>query len=373
VKILVFNWQDVKNPNGGGAEVHFHEIFSRIAKRGHDVTLFCSAFDGAREMEVIDGITIIRKGGRNLFNFYVPLLYYKYFRHQQFDVVIDDINKIPFYTPLFVKEPLVGIVHHLFGNSIFLEAGFLPALYVAMAEKILPRVYRKTPMMVVSQSTANELAAVGFMRENFSFVYNCVDHNKFRQTGIAKSSTPLLGFLGRLKKYKSVEHALQAFSFVKKEIPDARFIIVGDGDYKSELEKYTASLQLQHAVQFTGFVSEEEKVILLQQMHVVIQPSAKEGWGLTVVEANACGVCCIASNVQGLREAVVDGETGLLYEYGNVQQLAEKMKTVLRSEQLRTTLETNALVWAKKFNWEHSADVAIEAMEQAIRRKKQRF
>ena len=370
MKILVFNWQDIKNPFGGGAEVHFHEIFSRIAQRGHEVTLFCSAFDGAQKREEIDGIKILRKGGRNFFNFFVPLYYKKYFRHQHFDVVVDDINKIPFYTPLFVREPLVGIIHHLFGKSIFLEAGIIPASYVALAEKLLPFVYKKTPMMIVSQSTADELEALGFARDNFSFVYNCVDHNKFKQTGIAKSSTPLIGFLGRLKKYKSVEHALQAFALVKKEIPDVQFLLVGDGDYKMELEKYTASLQLQNAVHFTGFVSEEEKVTLLQQMHVVVQPSAKEGWGLTVVEANACGVSCIASNVQGLREAVVNGETGLHYEYGNIQQLAEKILLVLKNETMRTTLEINALAWAKKFDWERSADAAIETMERSIRMKK---
>ena len=138
---------------------------------------------------------------------------------------------------------------------------------------------------------------------------------------------------------------------------------------KNKLEKFVGDLKLENSIRFTGFVSEEEKVQLLQQMHVVVQPSSKEGWGLTVVEANACGVSCVASNVQGLRESVVDNETGFLYEYGNVKQLAEKILLILSNETLRAQLETNALAWAKKFDWGNSANVAIETMEKAITKK----
>jgi glycosyltransferase involved in cell wall biosynthesis len=368
LNILIFNWQDIRNPLGGGAEVHLHEIFSRIAKRSHNVTLLCSSFENAPREEIIDGITIIRHGNRNLFNFSVPVFYQKNFR-KKFDVVIDDINKIPFYTPLFVKEPVVGIVHHLFGNSIFLETNFLAASYVSLSEQLLLPVYKNTPMMVVSESTAMEMEHIGFSRKNFSFAYNCVDHSKFQQTGIAKSKTPLIGFLGRLKKYKSIEHAIRAFALVKKEIPEAEFLIVGDGDYKNELEKTVRGLHLENSVHFSGFVSEEKKVELLQTMHVVVQPSAKEGWGLTVIEANACGTVCIASNVQGLRESVMNSETGFLFDYGNELQLAEKILLLLKNENLRFQLETNALQWAKKFNWEHSAVAVLETLESAMKRK----
>ncbi|MEX0602980.1 MAG: glycosyltransferase family 4 protein, partial [Bacteroidota bacterium] len=134
MKILLFNWQDIRHPNAGGAEVHLHEIFRRLAARGHHVTLFCSSFPGALPEETLDGIRIIRQGSRNVFNLVVPPRYRSQFRHEGFDVVVDDINKIPFYTPFFVREPLVGILHHLFGKSIFLEAPVPAAVYVAAAE-----------------------------------------------------------------------------------------------------------------------------------------------------------------------------------------------------------------------------------------------
>ena len=121
MKILIINWQDIKNPFGGGAEVHMHEIFRLVAAAGHDVTIFSCMFDGAADFEDIDGIKIIRKGSRNLFNFVVKKMYKKQFRHENYDIIIDDINKIPFYTPRYVKEPLLAISHHFFGKSIFLN------------------------------------------------------------------------------------------------------------------------------------------------------------------------------------------------------------------------------------------------------------
>jgi len=170
MNILVLNWQDIRNPLGGGAEVHLHEIFKRIASRGHSVTLFCSAFPGCLQEEMIDGITVIRRGSRNLFNFYVPSWYSKLVRESRYDVVVDDLNKIPFYSPLFVREPLVGIIHHLFGKSIFLETNLPSALYVAATERLGLRIYRDSIIAAVSESTRDELITKGFQEHRIHLV-----------------------------------------------------------------------------------------------------------------------------------------------------------------------------------------------------------
>jgi len=366
VKILVLNWQDIKNPLGGGAEVHLHEIFSRIAQAGHDVTLFCSSFPGAPATEEIDGIKIIRKGGRNTFNFWVPVEYAKTFRRRGYDVVIDDLNKIPFFSPLYVRKPLVGIVHHFFGKTVFQETHFLAALYVFLSEKFVKYFYRRIPLLVVSESTRQELLELGFPEANLTIVPNCIDPAVYRLTGIEKSRTPLVGYCGRLKKYKSIDHLLLAFQIVQKSFPDARLRLVGNGDDRERLEKMTRDLGLQEKVEFTGFVDSETKVRYLQEMHVMVNTSSKEGWGLTVIEANACGTCVIASDVPGLRDSVVDGETGLLYEYGNIEQLAEKIMLLLRDEHLRNRLSRNALEWSRKFRWEDSARKTLEVLARTV-------
>jgi glycosyltransferase involved in cell wall biosynthesis len=368
MKILVINWQDIRNPFGGGAEVQFHEVFSRVAQAGHDVVLYCSSFPGAPHEETLDGIKIIREGGRELFNYRVPGAYRKRFSREGFDVVVDDMNKIPFFTPLFVKEPIQGIIHHLFAESIFREVNPLVGAYVYFMERISLALYRKrkTPFIVVSPSTYQDLIDKGFDPSVLVQISLAVDHKLFRPTGVPKSPTPLIGYFGRLKKYKSVDHLLHALPIVLKEVPGVKVLIVGEGDDRPRLEALTRDLNLQDSVRFTGFVSDQEKVELLQQMWSKVATSSKEGWGLTVTEANACGTPAIASDVPGLRDAVQDGKTGLLYRYGDVPDLAVKITRLLKDENLRANLSKGALEWAALFSWEEAARRTIEVLEQRV-------
>lgn len=203
-----------------------------------------------------------------------------------------------------------------------------------------------------------------FPEENLFIVPNCVDQRIFRPMGTTNTE-PLVGYLGRLKRYKSVEDLLFAFEIVLKEIPGARLIILGDGDARDGLERIAREQNISPRVEFLGHVTEEEKIRYLNRMKVVVNTSAKEGWGLTVIEANACGIPVIASDVPGLRDSVLDGKTGLMYDYGNVEQLAEKILLVLRDENLRSRLATEALAWARTFDWEASADKMIAVLDHA--------
>lgn len=361
MKILLLNWQDITNPLSGGAEVHLHEIFRRIVARGHDATLFCSRYPGAAEEETIDGIRVIREGGRNLFNYHVFPRYLRDFR-SRFDVVVDDINKIPFFTPLFVREPVVGILHHFFGKSIFAETHPPGALYVLASEWLARRTYRRTPMAVVSESTKRELLSAGFRDDAIFLVPNSVDHSAYTPGG-TDAQSHVVGYLGRLKNYKSIEDLLQAFAIVLRDVRDARLVIVGDGDARRTLERVARELHIVGRVEFRGFVPLEEKIRLLRTMNFVVNPSAKEGWGLTVIEANACGVPVIASDVPGLRDSVPDERTGLLYEYGNIEQLAAKMLLLMRDRALRNRLAAGAVEWARTFNWDDSAEAMLKVLE----------
>ncbi len=370
MKILIFNWQDLSHPLAGGAEVHLHETYSRIANMGHDVTLFCSTYNGAKPIDESNGIKIIRQGGRFLFNYVVMQKYFSTFKDQKFDLIVDDVNKIPFCTPAYVREPVLGELHHLLGTSVFKEAVFPLASYVYLAERVSLPLYRKIHFMIHSPSTVTEVNANGFSPERVHYVPYGMNHNLFRQTGVEKSSVPLIGALGRLKKYKSFDHLLEAFVIVKKIIPDAKLVIVGDGDDKPRLMELTNTLGLKESVTFTGFVSEAEKVQWLNKMHVAVNTSAKEGWGLTAIEANACGTTTVSSNVQGLRDAVIDGETGLLYEYGDREQLAEKIILLLRDDNLRTRLAADALTRSKEFDWQIGAEKTMEVIERIVKEKR---
>lgn len=369
MRILIINWQDIKNPLGGGAEVHFHEIFKRIVAMGNEVVLLSCEHQGFDNYEEIDGIKVYRKGSRSLFNFYVPFLYKKLLKEYDFDIVIDDINKIPFYTPLFVKKPLLAISHHFFGKSIFREANFIAGSYVILAEKLVDYVYKNTPFSVVSNSTLEEFLERGFDKSNFTIITNAIDHAQFPMKVVEKNDVFTITYFGRLKKYKSVDHLFKAFATVKKEIPNSRLEIIGRGDFRPYLENLSKELNILDSVIFHGFVSDEDKSKLLAKSHIVVNTSMKEGWGITNIEANACGTPTISANVPGLKDSVKNGESGLLYEYGNINDLAEKIIQILKDENLRNHLSDGAVRWAKSFSWDKSANEMLILLEKIVNKK----
>jgi glycosyltransferase involved in cell wall biosynthesis len=365
MNILVFNWQDIANPLSGGAEVHLHEVFGRIAGTGNRVTLYCSSYPGAAAEEEQNGIRVIREGGRSTFNFLPPITYRQRFRDEGFDIVVDDMNKIPFFTPLYVQGPLVCVTHHLFGRSIFRETNPVIGGYVYSTERAALALFRsrRVPFIVGSPSTRDELVAHGCRIEDITVVPYAVDHAVHRPTGVPRESVPLVGYFGRLKRYKSVDHLLHAFSLVRAAIPRARLVIVGDGDDRPRLESVARNLGIGDFVEFAGFVPVEKKIELLQRMWCKAATSAKEGWGLTVLEANACGTPVVASNVPGLRDAVRDGETGLLYPYGDVSSLADAILRLLRDGPLRERLGRAARAWALEFTWERAAGTTLDLLK----------
>lgn len=366
--ILVINWQDITHPMGGGAEVHLHEIFKRVAAQGHGVTLLCCHYPGALREQILDGMRIVRRGHRSLFNFCVPMAFRDLTGKQHFDIILDDLNKIPFFTPLFVKVPLLAIVHHFFGSSIFRQTNVFGGLYVYLAEKTVPFIYRRTPFVTVSQSTATELRNSG-IRSFIQLVPNAVDHSQYRVDKSLASPFPLIGYLGRLKKYKCVEHVIQVLPLVLTKVHDARLVIVGEGDDRPRLQRLTQRMGLQDRVTFTGAVSHEDKVRYLNQFWLAVNPSPKEGWGLTVIEANACGLPVIAADSPGLRDSVVDGETGLLYPFGKITVLADRIVQVLRNPTLRDRLSERALTWASQFRWDDSANKLVQVIKSLLEAK----
>ena len=364
MKILALNWQDLTNPLAGGAEVHLEELLKRIVRKGHDVTLFCSGYDKCLPEEAIDGIKMIRRGNRYSFNWIAPRALRRLIRENKFDVMIEDINKIPFYTPLYLKIPTLVVVPHLFSTTVFREINALLGLYIYLFEKPLVPIYRGRKFNVISESTADDITRRGIPRSDISVVHCGIDNDVYNfNTSLQKFDKPTVLYLGRIKKYKAVQHLIAAFELVLNEIPDAELKIVGAGDYVPKLMALAGKLKIRHRVEFTGFVSQSEKVNYLRRSHVAVLPSSKEGWGLTNIEANACGTAVIAANSPGLRDSVLNDKTGFLYEYGNVKQLAEKLLIILHDDEKRSRLEKGGLEWVKKFNWDDAADEFLKVLE----------
>lgn len=343
MKILVFNWRCWKHPLAGGAEKYLYEISKRLVKRGHEITWFVSSFKGAKERELSEGIEIIRKGGRFSVYLYAFWYYLRNLRKKGFDVIIDGINGVPFFTPLYVRgAKKIAVIHHIVGWKIFSkELRLYQAVLAWVAEKLIPILYFSVPFITVSESGKKELKV-----RKVSIVPNGVDELFFQSS--EKSPNPVVIYLGRWKKYKRLDLLLEAFKIVKKRVEDAELWLAGRGDWKPK------SIE---GLKVFGFVDERKKKELLSKAWVFVTPSEKEGWCITVIEANACGTPAIAYDVPGLRDSIVDGETGFLVkEDGDIEKLAEAIIRVLTDNKLRRRLSENAIKWARRFSWDKSAE-----------------
>ncbi|MFQ5607360.1 MAG: glycosyltransferase family 4 protein [Candidatus Zixiibacteriota bacterium] len=367
MNILALNWQDLKNPLSGGAEVHLEELLRRLVRMGHRVTLLCSSYPGGAPEEEVEGVRIIRRGTRFNFNFVAPFKLRKLVRREKFDILIEDINKIPFYTPLYLKIPALVVIPHLFATTVFREINFLLGSYIYLAERPLARLYRGRRCNVISESTAEDLMRRGIPEADISVVHCGIDSSRYSHDPTVKEhETPTVIYLGRIKKYKSVHHLISALPALRKRVPGARLEVVGAGDYLTSLRALARRLGLENEIEFTGFVSAEEKVERLRRAHVCVCPSMKEGWGLTNIEANACGTAVIAADVEGLRDSVKRGESGLLYPYGDLEALTDSLARVLGDDEERRRLESGGLRWASLFSWDEAAEKFMEVVRRTV-------
>lgn len=344
----------------GGAEVHLHEIFRRIVKLGHQVTLVAHQFKGAPEEEIIDGIKIIRHGNKFIFNKQFKKFYKSQLENLDFDLIVDDISKIPLKIPQYVNKPVVGILHHIHGNSLYKELPFPLAYYIIHSEKRIPDNYNSVPIFTVSESTKSELVEIGYNRERIGLLHNAIDHNLFESVQVEKSPTPLITYIGRIKNYKNIDVILDAISILRSDIKDIKLIIGGKGDHLTKLQEKAAKLNLLNHIEFLGFLTEEEKAEILGKAWIFSTMAEKEGWGITVIEANAMGTPAIGSNVPGLRDSIQHNETGYLVPLNSAKQLAEKIKLLITNKSELERLSNNSLEWSKNFTWDKSAKVFLE-------------
>lgn len=366
MRILVVNWQDRRNPHAGGAELHLHEVFGRIAARGHDVDLLCSGFPGAPNEEMIDGMRAYRVGSRFSFPLHAHRAYEALIRQTTYDIVVEDLNKIPLYTPRWKPRRLVVITHHLFGATAFREESIPVAAATWLAERPLGFGYRGVDFQAVSVSTRDDLVSRGIPSDRIRVVYNGVDVESLTPSMNDRSTVPLFSYLGRLKRYKRVDIVVKAFAML--DARDARLEIAGKGDDRDRLEVLVAKLNIDDRVRFLGYITEEEKRALLRRSWATVLASPKEGWGISNLESAACGTPVIAADSPGIRESVVNGDTGFLVPGSDVAAYAAAMRGLLDSPELVTTLGVNARRFAETFTWERAAEETLAHLQTVARR-----
>ncbi len=364
-RVFFVNWRDISNPDAGGAELHLHEVAKRLVSLDVECHLLCHRFKNSRKEECIDGLHIHRQGSALFFNFVVWFFIRLWEKKIKPDIWVDDSNKVPFFLPWLCRAPVVVRIHHLFDTAFFKETAFPMALYLFCLERLGYFAWKEVPVITVSASTQKELQKHGV--SNITIAKNGVDAKKFHP--IAKKRKFTLLSLGRIKRYKKYDTILYALKDLRSEFPELKLQIAGGGDDVHRLKKITQQLGLKDRVEFVGFVTGETKSRLFSEAGLFLITSQKEGYGLTVIEANASGTTCIATDVPGLRDSVKHNETGLLVPLGDAASFSNAIRNLLSDDVRRGKMESRALEWAKQHSWEFTAQITQHVLIETLYQK----
>ena len=318
----------------------------------------CSGWAGASAETELDGIRVVRAGTRYTFALHARSAFQdRLGGGRAVDVIVEDVNKCPLFCTHWSASPVVTLVPHLFGITAFRQELLPVASVVWAAEKLMPAAYRNSPILVISESTADDLVHRGFRREQIEVSYPGIDHDFYTvDSSVQRFEKPTLVYAGRLQRYKSLDVVLRALARLKDRGMEVRFQVAGQGEDRGRLEALTDSLGLRDLVSYLGYISEEDKRDLLRRAWANVYPSPKEGWGISNIEAAACGTPSLASDAPGLRESVVNDRSGYLIPHGNVEEWADAIALLCGDRQLRERLGEGAVEHAARFTWEETAD-----------------
>lgn len=342
-RLLVCNWRDIEHPEAGGAEVFTHEVLTRLAERGHQPTMFAPAFDGCEPETEIDGVRVVRSGGK--LSVYGRAVGHYRDADGAYDVVVEEVNGPPWLTPAYVDEPVMALVHHVVREEWVYEMPFPIGRLGYHLQDWWLKPYRSVPTVTVSMSSKRELEELGF--SDVRIVPEGTDIEPLEAVP-DKPDRPTFVYVGRMARAKRPDHALRAFEHLRERYPAARLHMVGDGYLLDRLRDEAGE-----GVVFHGYVPEQRKRELLRSSHVLLVPSVREGWGLVVTEANAMGTPAVGYNVKGLRDSIRTGENGLLAAQDPFR-LAQRALTVLETDYESYT--TAALEIARGHDWEATTD-----------------
>jgi glycosyltransferase involved in cell wall biosynthesis len=359
-------WRDLDDPEAGGSELHAHKVASLWAAAGLDVTFRTSAVPGASKTLTRDGYRVQRRAGR--YGVFPGAAWEgKRMRHRRGDALVEVWNGMPFLSPLWYDGPHIVFLHHVHAE---MWGMVLPPTLARMGDtmerRIAPRFYRRSRIVTLSESSRREIVEMLHLRPDRITVAPPGIDERYSPGG-QRSATPLVVAVGRLVPVKRFDVLLQALAPLKADRPDLEAVIIGEGYERSALEELREELGATDWIHLPGRVGDDELVDWYRRAWVVASSSQREGWGMTLTEAAACGTPAVATNIAGHADAVVDGESGLLVD--DVEQLSDALERVLGDELLRTRLSRGALERARWFTWDATARLALEALAGVAARK----
>jgi glycosyltransferase involved in cell wall biosynthesis len=360
-------WRDLDDPEAGGSELHAHRIASLWADAGLDVTFRTSAVAGAPGGLTRDGYRVLRQAGRyGVF----PGAAWEGLRmgHRPGDALVEIWNGMPFFSPLWYRGPRMVFLHHVHGE---MWGMVLPPRLARLGEtverRIAPMVYRGSRIVTLSESSRGEIIDILGLRPDRITVSPPGVDPRFSPGG-ERSPEPLVVAVGRLVPVKRFDLLMRSLASLKERVPALRAVIIGEGDARPELEQLRSELGADDWLQLPGRVEDDDLVAWYRRAWVVASTSLREGWGMTLTEAAACGTPAVATAIAGHVDAVLHGESGLLAE--SPDQIAGTLEQVITDDVLRNRLSRGALDRARWFTWGATARRSLEALaeETATRR-----
>lgn len=365
LRIVFLTWRDLGHPDGGGSEVFVESVARELALQGHEVTVRCARYRGARAEEMVDGVRMVRRGGR--LSVYPLAWLWTLVRGRHHDVVVDVVNGLPFMIPLLRRRGLVALLHHVHREQWhIIYPDWRGRLGWWIEGRLTPRLYRHVPFITVSEHTRDDLATLGIDPGHV-----VVAHNGLTPRPLAPGSHDArrISVLARLVPHKQIDHAFGVLRDLSDTHPDLVLDVIGEGWWRETLEQQALEMGVADRVVLHGWVSADRRDELLANSAVMLVPSVKEGWCLAIMEAAAQGTPSIAyRSAGGVNESIVDGVTGLLVD--DRADLAARTAELLDCTARREHMGEHARRRAHEFTWRAAAHSVEEQLRWAISRRR---
>jgi len=370
MKILWFTWKDRKHPLAGGAEMVNEELAKRLATDGHEVIFLVGGFQGGVAEETINGYRIVRLGGR-LSVYYQAYRYYKKNLKGWADLVIDEVNTMPFFCKFYVRERNIILCYQLCREIWFYQIFFPLSMLGYILEPVYLWLLRDRQVLTESSSTKNDLTKYGFKEESIhvfpvGLEQEPISEENFREQ--KKDGSPTLLYFGSIRSMKRPHHVLLAFEKAKMDIDDLKLVIGGSGNgtYAKGFLKMINNSCFADDITYLGRVSQEEKREIMRKAHVLCVTSIKEGWGLIITESNSCGTPAVVYDVDGLKDACKDGVTGLVCKKNDPEEMAGEVLRLLGDEDLYKKIRKQAYAGSYYYSRENSFQVFSNILKKIL-------
>ncbi len=366
-KILIISWRDLDDVESGGSELHAHQIATRWAQAGLDVTFRSSTAYGLPKFSHRNGYRVIRKSGRYLV-FPRTALSWLVSASGHYDAVVEIWNGMPFFSTLWSSKPKVIVLHHVHADMWqMVLPPFLAKLGNITEEMIAPIIFRKEAIITPSKSVKSDvLSRMKFKDSQVKVVHPGIDPFFFSTPN--RSANPTVITVGRLVPVKRVPLLIEILKEVKKAVPELRAIIVGDGYEKEIVIDSVNNADASSWITLKGRVSDQDLLDLYRSSWLHVSASSREGWGLTVLEAGGSYLPSVTFNIPGFMDSVIEGVSGYLAHSPN--DMALKIEKLLKDSHLREKMGARANEFARKLTWDQTSLGIFKELDEVSLSKK---